>query len=262
MFFLNQILFINDKKGNGTDINKIIKFFAIVVIIFGLTMAGQGTFAMAGKAKEKNAIPNLSVQNLNDGNISIIVVHNKEIDSITYTWNDEEQEEIGGAGRKEIEEKIPAKGGTNTLKVTVIDIEGKSNVFENEYTIEDTKKPELKFEVTGNKIKITATDETEISYITYRWNEEEEEKIEATDMEEIIQEIDIKEGTNTITVVAVDGNNNMTEKEQEIKGLSKPTIDAWKEEGQLVLRFKHEKGIGKIKIIYNGEEKNLRFRKN
>ena len=63
MFVLNQILFINDKKGNGTDINKIIKFFAIVVIIFGLAMLGQGSYAMVEKSKEKNAIPNLSVQN-------------------------------------------------------------------------------------------------------------------------------------------------------------------------------------------------------
>lgn len=252
---MNQILFINDGKGNGTDINKIIKFFAIVLIIFGLTMVGQGSYAMAEKSKEKNAIPDLSVQNLNDGNISIIVVHNKEIDSVTYSWNGEEQEEIGGAGRTEIEEKIPAKGGTNILKVTAIDIEGKSNVFENEYTIEDNKKPELaELEVIGNKIRVTATDETELAYITYRWNDEDEVKIEAEGSDEIVEEINIKEGTNKITIVAVDGNNNMAQKEQEIRGLSKPTIEAWKEEGQLVLRIKHEQGIGKIKIKYNGED--------
>jgi len=254
VFLLNQILFINDKKGNGTDINKIIKFFAIVLIIFGLIMAGQGTYAMAQKSKEKNAIPDLSVQNLNDGNISIIVIHNKEIDTITYSWNDEEQEEIGGAGRMEIEEKIPAKGGTNTLKVTAIDIEGKSNVFENQYTIEDNIDPELNLEIKGNKIKVTATDETEIAYITYRWNEEDEEKIEADGEVEIVEEINIKSGTNKITVVAVDSNNNMTEETEEIKGLSKPSIDAWKEEGQLILKITHEQGIRKIKVKYNGEE--------
>lgn len=254
MFLLNQILFINDGKGNGTDIKKIIKFFAVVVIIFGLAMCGQGSYAMAKKSKEKNSVPDLSVQNLNDGNISIIVVHNKEIDIITYSWNDEEAEEIGGAGRKEIEEKIPAKGGTNTLKVTAVDIEGKSNVFENIYTIEDDQKPELDLAVEGNKIVVTAIDETEISYITYRWNDEDEVTVEAEDELEIIEEIDIKEGTNTITVVAVDSNNNMTEEEQEFKGLSKPKIDAWKEEGQLILKITHDQGIGKIKVKYNGEE--------
>jgi len=254
VFLLNQILFINDGKGNGTDIKKIIKFFAIVVIVFGLIMCGQGSYSIAQKSKEKNSIPDLSVQNLNNGNISIIVVHNKEIDTITYSWNDEEQEEIGGAGRMEIEEKIPAKGGTNTLKVTAIDIEGKSNVFENQYTIEDNIDPELNLEIKGNKIKVTATDETEIAYITYRWNEEDEEKIEADGEVEIVEEINIKSGTNKITVVAVDSNNNMTEETEEIKGLSKPSIDAWKEEGQLILKITHEQGIRKIKVKYNGEE--------
>lgn len=254
MFLLNQILFINDKKGNGTDIKGIIRFFAIVLIIFGLAMAGQGTYAVVQKSNTKNAIPDLSVQNLNDGNISIIVVHNKEIDTITYSWNDEDEEEIGGAGRKEIEEIIPAKGGTNTLKVTAIDIEGKSNVFENQFTIEDNKEPELDLTIEGNKIIVTATDETEISYITYRWNDEEEVKIEAEDKFEIIETIDIKEGTNRVTVVAVDMSNNMTEKEQEIRGISKPKIDAWKEEGQLILKITHDQGIGKIKVKYNGEE--------
>ena len=253
MFLLNQILFINDGKGNGTDIKKIIKFFAIAAIVFGVAMAGTGSYAMIQKSNERNSIPDLSVQNLNDGNISIIVVHNKEIDSITYSWNDEDIEEIGGAGRTEIEEIIPAKGGTNTLKVTAVDIEGKSNVFENQFTIEDNKKPGLDLKVEGNKVILTATDETEISYLTYRWNDEEEVTVNAEDELEIIEEIDIKEGTNNITIVAVDSNNNMVEKEQEFKGLSKPKIDAWKEEGQLILKITHEKGIGKIKVKYNGE---------
>ena len=251
---MNQILFINDGKGNGTDIKTIIKFFAVVAIVFGISMAGTGSYAMMQKAKIKNTVPDLSVQNLNDGTISIIVVHNKEIDTITYSWNNEEIDEIGGAGRKEIEEVVPAKGGTNTLKVTAIDIEGKSNVFEKVYTIEDKKKPELDLEVKGNKIEITAIDETEISYITYRWNDEEEVKIEAQDEGEIKEKIDIKEGTNTITVVAVDTSNNMIEEKQEFRGLSKPKLEAWKEEGQLILKITHEQGIGKIKVKYNGEE--------
>lgn len=254
MFLLNQILFINDGKGNGTDIKKIIRFFAIVLIVFGLAMTCTGSYAMMQKSKGKSSIPDLSVQNLNDGNISIIVVHNKEIDSIIYSWNDEDIEEIGGAGRTEIEETIPAKGGTNTLKVTAIDIDGKSNVFENVYTIEDNKKPELNLTLEGTKIRVTATDETKIAYITYRWNDEDEVTVEAEDELEIIEQIEIKEGTNKLTVVAVDSNNNMIEKEQEFKGLSKPKIDAWKEEGQLILKITHEKGIGKIKVKYNGEE--------
>ena len=251
---MNQILFINDKKGNGTDIKKIIRFFATIVIIFGLVMVGKSSYVVAQKSKGKNNIPDLSVQNLNDGNISIIVIHNKEIDTITYCWNDEGIEEIEGAGRSEIEEIITAKGGTNTLKVTAIDVEGKSNVFESTYTIEDTKKPELNLDVEGNKIIITAIDETEISYITYRWNDENEIRIEAEEKLEIIEEINIKEGTNTVTIVAVDSNNNMTEQKQEFRGLSKPKIDAWKEEGQLILKITHDQGIRKIKVKYNGEE--------
>ena len=109
------------------------------------------------------------------------------------------------------------------------------------------------FEYYRDGLEIIGPNAKVAKYYYYR-NDEDEVKIEAEDELEIIEEIDIREGINKITIVAVDTNNNMTEEEQEIKGLSKPKIDAWKEEAQLILKITHEQGIRKIKVKYNGEE--------
>ena len=59
--------------------------------------------------------------------------------------------------------------------------------------------------------------------MTYRWDEEEEKRIEANGTS-IEEEIDAIKGLHTLTVIVVDENNNTDTKVQKINGVSKPKI--------------------------------------
>ena len=44
---MNQILYIGENKGNGPiAIKSIVKFFAIVIIVFGIILIGKGSYAI------------------------------------------------------------------------------------------------------------------------------------------------------------------------------------------------------------------------
>ena len=44
---MNQILYVGDNKNNGpVAVKSVIKFFAIVIIIFGIILIGEGTYSM------------------------------------------------------------------------------------------------------------------------------------------------------------------------------------------------------------------------
>ena len=56
--------------------------------------------------------------------------------------------------------------------------------------------------------------------MTYRWDEEEEQRIDINSTT-VDQEIDIPMGTHNITVILVDVNNETTTKEQKVMGTTK-----------------------------------------
>lgn len=44
---MNQILYVGENKGNGPiAIKSIVKFFAIVIIAFGIILIGKGSYAI------------------------------------------------------------------------------------------------------------------------------------------------------------------------------------------------------------------------
>ena len=119
--------------------------------------------------------------------------------------------------------------------------------------------PEITLEVTPERnLKITATDETEISFITYRWNEDEEVRVEATEegQKEIVEEIEILKGKNDLTVVAVDKANNSSNKMESYTGLTNPeiTINVSEDKKSADIICSHENGIKEIKLNLNGQE--------
>ena len=60
--------------------------------------------------------------------------------------------------------------------------------------------------------------------MTYRWNEEEETRIDINGTT-IEQEIEAIKGMNSLTVEVVDEDNNIDTKVQKINGVSKPKLD-------------------------------------
>ena len=213
-----------EKKGNANPIaiSSILKFFAIAMLIFGIFTIGTGAYAVfknQSEQQEQNLEPSISIEDKDEETILLKVVHKKNIAKLEYRWNDEESTVVNGNNGKYLERQIKVPSGKNTLHVLVVDEDGKEIPYEKQYERES----KINFEVSGNKIKITYEGDKEVSYMTYRWDEEEEKTIQINDTK-INQEIDAIKGLHTLTVIVVDEDNNTDTKVQKINGVSKPKI--------------------------------------
>ena len=228
---MNQILStnipVNEKKiknrnSKPIEVGTILRVFAIALLIFGTFLIGTGIYSIIGKqgaSKNESLQPSISIEDKSEDTILLKVVHSKNISKLEYRWNDEESTVVNGNNGKYIEKQIKVPSGKNTLHVLVVDEDGKEIPYEKQYERES----KINFEVSGNKIKITYEGDKKVSYMTYRWDEEEEKTIQINDTK-IDQEIDAIKGLHALTVIVVDEDNNTDTKVQKINGVSKPKI--------------------------------------
>lgn len=245
------------KRNSGpADIKTVVRVFGITMLVFGIFMIGTGSYAIYKDNEVNNSeiTKPIVTEVLNEDNTAVIlkVEHDKSIDRIEYSWNDEEVQIITGNGRKYIEQEIEIPGGTNILKVKAIDINGQEISTQREFTAEEI----IHLTVSENKkLNITAESETEISYMTYRWDDEEEQRIDINSTA-VNEEIDIPMGTHNITVILVDVNNETTTKEQKVIGTTKPVIDIAIDDTKqyYLITITDEVGLEKVDINIRGEE--------
>ena len=219
-------------------------------------MVGTGSYAIYKENADKllkPTKPQIEEERKSEDSILLRVRHDKAIDTIEYGWNENELETINGNGRKYIEQEIKIPGGINTLFVRVVDINGQEISSEKQYETEDI----IKCEIVGSKLKISAETEQEITYMTYRWDEGEEQKIDINNTK-VEQEIDVPKGEHNITIVLVDVNNNSITKETKVKGVLKPTIklavDDVNNPQKFVIKVSDEDEIDAITFIINEDE--------
>jgi hypothetical protein len=256
---LNQILYTGGKQKGPIEINKIIKFFAIVIIIFGIIIAGQAIYRMLNnKAEEQtpvNTEPSVEISQV-DNMVQISISHDKAIDKIYYSWNEEEEVTLQGRGRTNLIESIDLPVGNNTLVVRIVDASGYEVRYEKRFVLEETTpKPQIEFAVSGNNVKVVITSENPLAYITYRWNDDEERRIDAAEgtKNRLETEIEIKKGENKLTVIAVDENNRTQTKEQKFKGITKPEIQLLQDRENLTIRVTDtDDKMDRIEFVLNG----------
>lgn len=259
---MNQILStsmpMNGKKknkgGNAIAIGNIIKFFGIAILIFGTLLVGVGVYSMTqnqAQQKEESAEATISIEDKTDNTILLKIISQKNIDRVEYSWNDEEEETLYGNNGKYLEKEIDVPSGSNTLNVLVVDVNGKETTYEKQYEHES----DINIEVSGNKIRITYDGDTMISYMTYRWDEEDEKRVEIQD-KSIDEEIDALKGLHTLTVVVVDENNNTDTKQQKINGVSKPKVEVSVDEQKehFVIKASDEDKISKFSFRLNQDD--------
>lgn len=259
---MNQILStsmpMNGKKknkgGNAIAIGNIIKFFGIAILIFGTLLVGVGVYSMTqnqAQQKEESAEATISIEDKTDNTILLKIISQKNIDRVEYSWNDEEEETLYGNNGKYLEKEIDVPSGSNTLNVLVVDVNGKETTYEKQYEHES----DINIEVSGNKIRITYDGNTMISYMTYRWDEEDEKRVEIQD-KSIDEEIDALKGLHTLTVVVVDENNNTDTKQQKINGVSKPKVEVSVDEQKehFVIKASDEDKISKFSFRLNQDD--------
>lgn len=257
---MNQILYVGENKGNGQiAIKSIVKFFAIVIIVFGIILIGKGSYAIY-KNIEINSGDNIPVVYMDRVNNTVVIKaeDNIEISKLIYSWNKGE-ETILLPNSKKVEEVVLLPNENSVLNVTIVDTKGKETKFMQEWNVEgiDIRKPEIEITTDEDirKITIIARDETEINYLIYKWNEEEEIKINATKNDKLkIQEtIDMILGENKLTVKAVDKNGNTETLEKTIIISSKPVIAIKQSNGKLAVTINDEVGIKKVTLNINGQ---------
>ena len=264
---MNQILVTEKKKKNKKtsrgpiEIKGIVRFFAVFIMLFGIVLAGEGSYALYKEIDESKPenIPNLTLTR--DGDTVILKIeHNTEISKVNYRWNDGEENSIP-EGTTYVEEEILLPDGNNVLNITVIDMKNREYQFIKEYNLEgvDITKPNIEVtqteEGTAN-ISIVASDETAITEMTYKINDEQEVTVQATEdgQKEITQEITLPEGQNTLTVVARDTTDNVTTYEKQIIVSSKPTIEIVSQEGNTItLKISDKYGLKDVIVNLNGK---------
>lgn len=218
----------NNYSGQTSDIVSVARVFAISLIIFAVFTIGSAAYGLYKGGENKSNVgkvqvkPTISVENVEGTQNTVLlkVTSNTGLEKVIYQWNDGQQVTLNGNGGKYIEQKIQVPNGTNNLSISAADTLGNENVYTKQYKLNS----KINLEATNEgKIKITYDGDVEISYMTYRWDEEEETKIDINDTT-IDYEIETLSGRHTLTIVVVDINNTTETKVQETNGISIPKI--------------------------------------
>ena len=265
---MNQILSVEDTKKKNKKAKKekmprnsgpiaiesILKFFAIAILIFGIFMIGSGSYSMYTNSQEDtaNVKPTIQVEE-SETEITLRVSHSRALSKVTYKWNNDEEVEIQASGKREVSQTIEIPTGENTLTIYAQDENGQETTYQKSYTLEGDIT--IDFALDGNNIKVTASGKNELSYMTYRWDEEEEQRVDINNTE-IEQSIEIPEGQHTLTVIVVDVNNTTQTKTQEIKGVTKPHLEVTADGTEnFLIKASDNEGIKRVEFIVNETDK-------
>ena len=262
---LNQILSVDNTKKEKVknnnmrtrgpiEIQTILKFFAISILIFGVFMIGSGSYSMYKESSKEatNTKPVISAEQTSETEILLKVTHDKALSELTYSWNDEEPTQVSCNGKKGIETKIQIPAGINTLTIYATDVNGQKSEYKKGYSVEEDIN--INIEAKGNNIVITANGKNQLSYMTYRWDEEEETKVDINS-NQIEETIEIPKGLHTLTVIVVDENNTTQTKEQDVQGVTKPKLDVTTDGTNFLIKASDEQGITKVEFVINETEK-------
>ena len=257
---MNQILStenISNKgkynKGSQKDIKTVIKFFAIILIIFGIFITASSSYALY-KNNEKKEVPTtkpeIVLENKNEDQLILKVMHGQIIDNVIYYWNNEEENKINGNGGKYVEKTLDIPNGENTLHVIAKDINNMTQEVNKTYTkTAQSGNVNIEIKLSGNNISISFTSEEKISYIKYNWDDEEEKEVEVNDTQ-YKTEIEAIKGEHTLTVYAVDENGNDVNSEYN-KAVSMALSKIQNEDIDLVILQSRSPTCG-VNQIYDG----------
>lgn len=270
---MNQILMTEvQKKGKkkkdrntttSIEIVKIVRFFAVFIIIFALCLIGHSSYALYRDRKASNTenLANINITRINDTlNVDVQSVYN--IENFKYSWENSEQKSIP-ENSKSFQEEIILPSENSILTIVLEDETGRAVTYTKDVILDgiDIAKPSITIEQQATSIRIKAQDETEIAYMTYKIDNGEEiiiNKNNETDktIEYAITQEEIGRGSHIITATAVDSSGNSSTEENEVViSTERPEIKNLyvdQEQGKLIIEASDADGIKSIEINLNG----------
>ena len=266
---MNQILQTENAKNKGpVEIGKVIKFFVIAIIIFAIILIGLAIYNLVINKEEPPVedtptvfYPDIQITK-QESTVLIQVTHNTGISKIVYNWNEEEHYTIEGENNTFVSKEVDLPFGTNTLNITVTDINGEETRFQKEYVVDGDGKPVIELKLTKDyKIKIKVQDAMGLQYINYSWNDEEAKKVEVnSETPNIIEQIvEIPVGQNTLKVEAVSIADVITTKQLEVKGIKRPTLSFKKQGDYIIIKAEDEVGMKVVDYTLNGQKYQINF---
>ena len=268
---MNQILMVenrnkknkkNNRSSGPVEINNIIRFFAITIIIFAIFIISHSSYAIYRDSKGNNTdnLAQISISRIND---TLIVDVNSEyiIDKFKYNWLNSTQTSVM-EGMTNFQEEIILPNGNDVLTIILEDETGRAVTYTKEIFLEgvDILKPTIDIsQGQGSSIRITATDETQIEYITYRIDDGEEMRVNKNNEDDTRIEYavtDLPRGEHTLYVTAVDSSGNFeTDENPVIVSSDRPTITGLSidnENGRIIIEAADVDGIASIEVNLNG----------
>ena len=268
---------IDPKGTNKLAINKSVKMFASIILIFGIAMISMGVYGKITE-KPKQIDQQLEIRETKQGSkVTLKIKSGKPVRLVSYKWNEGESTAIQGNNKLNIEQIITIPQGNNILKITVTDYYGNERDYQKQYIKKsnDSQNPEIAIiqdETDKRKIKITVKDDTQLTYITYEWDKYREistngsstqnlEIISKGKQEKIVFEkgkkehtfsLDIPAGNNILIIEVADGEENVETIKKAIKGLLVPEVELSTKNGILNIKATDEIGVSKVEVNVDG----------
>ena len=270
---MNEILVLENKtkkkktktmSSGPADIKNILRFFAVVLIIFAIVMIGHSSYAISRDAKGTNTndLANISITRVND-TLLVDVQSTYIIDKFKYSWRNSQQTSVPEESTS-FQEEIILPSENNILTIVLEDETGRATTYTREIILDgiDIVEPTIEIEQgQGLSVLITATDETQIEYMTYRIDDGEEIRIDKNNVADKTIKYavtDMPRGEHVIYVTAVDSFGNTEEIEKTIIVSSEmPTIDSIdidEENGKILIKASDVDGLQSIEVNINGAE--------
>lgn len=259
---MNQILEVNRKQREpkSSTAKDMLVFIIIFFIIFGLIICAYQLYQYISNLNinlpVEPKVPIITLTSTEENKLIMDIESEIGISNVTYNWNDSQPQTIETEGKNNVIKEIEIPIGENTINILVTDINGTVSKKEETFVVESTK-PIISLSVVGNYIKITVTSEEELSEITYQWNSETVKKENMgtyANKKEFEKQLEIPVGQNTLKIVALDINGNKTEKNQEIKGVTKATTTFKVENGYLHFYVSGKENIKTVEFEFNGSK--------
>ncbi len=246
------------KEKSVIEINKIVIFFAISILILGICIIVGSIHAKEkiNKTVEENATPEVKFSfNEENATVEISVHHPKGVTQVSYILNDQEEKNIDANNQQDVQSTIKLEGGKNKLTVKAIDEMNHLVEYEREYTIGNLA--EIALENVDNAVKLTVNSVEKIKTIKYNWDDGEDVVVEVNSTE-YINKITAPKGKHTLKIVVLDDKNIKTEKTQVVIGATAPKIEvsiiSKENEYYYQINITDENNIKNVKIILEDEE--------